>query len=152
MPSRRLHAGLPAIDRSNAEPKVLDGCRHVLNGFGAAGGVGSFWQSGSSKANLPLTSMHFAPLVLVIIFPANYAAERTRESVKYYYRLRFPNDENEWRGHIASASAFSTARSWAAFGENRLGASQLLPAGNPGANLGVDQRSGDGLGLPISSA
>ncbi len=25
-----------------------------------------------------------------------YAAERARESYKYYYVLRFPHDENEW--------------------------------------------------------
>jgi hypothetical protein len=32
-----------------------------------------------------------------------YAAERTREGVKYYYALRFPNDENEWaRPHRVS--------------------------------------------------
>ena len=47
-----------------------------------------------------------------------WAAERTRESVKYYYAIRFPNDENEWaRPHRLSPVYHRTQELGAVFGE-----------------------------------
>jgi 4-methylaminobutanoate oxidase (formaldehyde-forming) len=47
-----------------------------------------------------------------------YAAERTREGVKYYYRLRFPHDEAEWaRPHRLSPVHYRLQELGAVFGE-----------------------------------
>ncbi|MEO8356505.1 MAG: glycine cleavage T C-terminal barrel domain-containing protein [Chloroflexota bacterium] len=47
-----------------------------------------------------------------------YAAARTREGVKYYYALRFPNDENEWaRPHRVSPVHYRLQELGAVFGE-----------------------------------
>jgi 4-methylaminobutanoate oxidase (formaldehyde-forming) len=47
-----------------------------------------------------------------------YAAERTREGVKYYYRLKFPHDESEWaRPHRVSPVHYRLQEMGAVFGE-----------------------------------
>jgi len=47
-----------------------------------------------------------------------YAVERTRECVKYYYRLKFPHDENEWaRPFRVSPVHFRLQELGAVFGE-----------------------------------
>ena len=47
-----------------------------------------------------------------------YAAERTREAVKYYYRLKFPHDESEWaRPHRISPVHYRLQEMGAVFGE-----------------------------------
>lgn len=68
-----------------------------LNGFGAAGGVGkvlSEWII-AGEPSLDLYSFRATRFGNYFSSPT-YAAERTRESVKYYYKLKFPHDENEW--------------------------------------------------------
>ena len=71
-----------------------------------------------------------------------YAAERTREGVKYYYRLRFPNDENEWaRPHRVSPVHSRLQEHGAVFGE-KFGWERVnfFQPGQPWRRAGTDQR------------
>ncbi|HEX8990065.1 MAG TPA: glycine cleavage T C-terminal barrel domain-containing protein, partial [Anaerolineales bacterium] len=71
-----------------------------------------------------------------------YAAERTREGVKYYYRLRFPNDENEWaRPHRVSPVHSRLQELGAVFGE-KFGWERVnfFQPGQPWRRAGADQR------------
>src|SRR3989304_3887313 len=67
-----------------------------LNGYGGAGGVGKLlaeWIIGGE----PTMDVYAYKATRFGNYYADprYACERTRESVKYYYRLRFPTDEFE---------------------------------------------------------
>jgi 4-methylaminobutanoate oxidase (formaldehyde-forming) len=118
-------------------------CGMSLNGFGAAGGVGRL---------LSEWIIDGAPTLDIYSFRATrfgnyyaspfYAAERTRECVKYYYRLRFPNDEYEWaRPHRVSPVHYRLQEQGAAFGE-KFGwerTNYVLP-GKPSRRMGEDQR------------
>ena len=71
-----------------------------------------------------------------------WAAERTRESVKYYYAIRFPNDENEWaRPHRMSPVYHRTQELGAAFGE-KFGWERVLyyQPNKPWRRAGADQK------------
>jgi len=72
-------------------------CGMSLNGFGVAGGVGQLLTEWIIEGEPSLDVYAFRATRFGNYY-ANpyYAAERTRECVKYYYRLRFPNDEYEW--------------------------------------------------------
>jgi glycine cleavage system T protein len=114
-----------------------------LNGYGGAGGVGKLmaeWIIGGE------------PTMDVYAYKATrfgdyysdpiYAAERTRESVKYYYRLRFPNDELEWaRPHRVSPVHSRLQELGAVFGE-KFGWERVnyFQPGKPWRRMGEDQR------------
>jgi len=68
-----------------------------LNGYGGAGGIGKLMAEWIVEGE-PSLDVYAYRATRFGNYYANpeYAAERTREGVKYYYRLRFPNDENEW--------------------------------------------------------
>jgi 4-methylaminobutanoate oxidase (formaldehyde-forming) len=71
-----------------------------------------------------------------------YAAERTREGVKYYYAMRFPNDENEWaRPHRVSPVHYRLQELGAVFGE-KFGWERVLyfDKGRSWRRAGADQR------------
>jgi 4-methylaminobutanoate oxidase (formaldehyde-forming) len=71
-----------------------------------------------------------------------YAAERTRESVKYYYAIRFPNDENEWaRPHRVSPVHYRLQELGAVFGE-KFGWERVLyfDPNKPWRRAGADQK------------
>jgi glycine cleavage system aminomethyltransferase T len=71
-----------------------------------------------------------------------YAAERTREGVKYYYRLKFPHDENEWaRPHRISPLHYRLQEQGAVFGE-KFGWERVnyFQPGQPWRRAGEDQR------------
>ena len=114
-----------------------------LNGYGGAGGVGKLlaeWIIGGE------------PTMDVYAYKATrfsnyyddpqYACERTRESVKYYYRLRFPNDEFEWaRPHRISPVYYRQLEMGAVFGE-KFGWERVnyYDPGKPSRRMGEDQR------------
>jgi glycine cleavage system T protein len=114
-----------------------------LNGYGGAGGVGKLmaeWIIGGE------------PTMDVYAYKATrfgnyysdpvYAAERTRESVKYYYRLRFPNDEHEWaRPHRVSPVHSRLQELGAVFGE-KFGWERVnyFTPDRPWRRMGEDQR------------
>jgi 4-methylaminobutanoate oxidase (formaldehyde-forming) len=71
-----------------------------------------------------------------------YAAQRTREGVKYYYRLKFPHDENEWaRPHRVSPVHYRLQEMGAVFGE-KFGWERVnyFQPGQPWRRAGEDQR------------
>jgi 4-methylaminobutanoate oxidase (formaldehyde-forming) len=94
-------------------------CGMSLNGYGGAGGVGKLMAewivTGEPDQDIyAFRSTRFGSYYA----QTDYAAERTRECVKYYYRLRFPNDEYEWaRPHRTSPLHFRVQEYGAVFGE-----------------------------------
>ena len=118
-----------------------------LNGYGGAGGVGKLmaeWIIGGE------------PTMDVYAYKATrfsnyyddplYACERTRESVKYYYRLRFPNDEFELaRPHRISPVYHRELEMGAVFGE-KFGWERVnyYDPGKTSRRMGEDQRAWGG--------
>lgn len=118
-----------------------------LNGYGGAGGVGKLmaeWIIGGE------------PTMDVYAYKATrfgkyysdpqYACERTRECVKYYYRLRFPHDEFEWaRPHRLSPLHHRLQEEGAVFGE-KFGWERVnyVQPGKPWRRMGEDQRKWGG--------
>ncbi len=114
-----------------------------LHGYGGAGGIGKLmaeWIIGGE------------PTMDVYAYKATrfsnnysdpeYAAERTRECVKYYYRLRFPHDEPEWaRPHRVGPVHHRLQELGAVFGE-KFGWERVnyFQPGQPWRRMGEDQR------------
>lgn len=75
---------------------VATGLSHT--GFGAGGAIGQVLAEWLVNGEPPydVTELNVRRFGGVYEDLA-YAAERARESYKYYYVLRFPHDENEWR-------------------------------------------------------
>jgi glycine cleavage system T protein len=114
-----------------------------LNGYGGAGGIGKLlaeWIIGGE----PTMDMYGYKATRFGNYYSNpeYACERTRESVKYYYRLKFPNDEPEWaRPHRVSPVHYRLLELGAVFGE-KFGWERVnyLDPGKPSRRMGEDQR------------
>jgi glycine cleavage system T protein len=114
-----------------------------LNGYGGAGGIGKLMAEWIIAGESPLDvyayrATRFGPYYS----NPEYAAERTREGVKYYYRLRFPNDENEWaRPHRISPVHYRLQEMGAVFGE-KFGWERVnyFEPGKPWRRAGADQR------------
>ena len=114
-----------------------------LNGFGGAGGLGQLlteWiiEGEPGRDIYGFRSSRFGEYYS---HPA-YTIERTRECVKYYYRLRFPNDEYEWaRPYRMSALHTRLQDLGAVFGE-KFGWERVLymQPGKPWRLAGEDQR------------
>ena len=90
-----------------------------LNGFGGAGGMGKLMAEWIVAGEPPLDVYGFRATRFGNYFSSpHYAAERTRESVRYYYRLYFPHDEREWaRPHRLSSVHSRLQDLGAVFGE-----------------------------------
>ncbi len=114
-----------------------------LNGYGGAGGIGKLMAEWI-VAGEPTLDVYAYRATRFGNYYANpeYAAERTREGVKYYYRLRFPNDENEWaRPHRISPVHYRLQEMGAVFGE-KFGWERVnyFEPGQPWKRSGADQR------------
>jgi 4-methylaminobutanoate oxidase (formaldehyde-forming) len=114
-----------------------------LNGYGGAGGIGKLMAEWIVEGE-PSLDVYAYKATRFGNYYANpeYAAERTREGVKYYYRLRFPNDENEWaRPHRLSPVHHRLQEMGAVFGEKfaweRV---NYFDPGKPWRRAGADQR------------
>jgi len=72
-------------------------CGMSLNGYGGAGGIGKLMAEWivTGEPSLDIYAFRATRFGNYYANPY-YATERTREGVKYYYRLKFPHDENEW--------------------------------------------------------
>ncbi len=90
-----------------------------LNGFGGAGGMGKLMAEWIVTGEPSLDVYGFRATRFGNYFDSpTYAAERTRESVRYYYRLKFPNDERELaRPHRLSPLHSRLQEQGAVFGE-----------------------------------
>ncbi len=90
-----------------------------LNGYGGAGGMGKLMAEWIVEGEASMDVYAFRATRFGNYFSdPEWVAERTRESVKYYYALRFPNDENEWaRPHRVSPVHYRLQELGAVFGE-----------------------------------
>jgi glycine cleavage system T protein len=114
-----------------------------LNGYGGAGGIGKLMAEWIVEGEPSLDVYAFRSTRFGDYYASPYyAAERTREGVKYYYRLRFPNDENEWaRPHRVSPVHSRCQELGAVFGE-KFGWERVnyFQPGQPFRRAGADQR------------
>jgi glycine cleavage system T protein len=114
-----------------------------LNGYGGAGGMGKLMAEWIVEGEAPQDVYAYRATRFGNYFSnPEYAAERTRESVKYYYAIRFPNDENEWaRPHRVSPVHYRLQELGAVFGE-KFGWERVLyfSPGKPWRRAGADQR------------
>jgi 4-methylaminobutanoate oxidase (formaldehyde-forming) len=112
-------------------------------GFGAGGAIGHILAEWLVDGEPPydvteLSARRFGP----VYEDRAYAAERARESYKYYYTLRYPHDENEWaRARRLGPLDARLAESGAVFGEkNGWERVNYFEPGAPGRRAGADQR------------
>jgi 4-methylaminobutanoate oxidase (formaldehyde-forming) len=112
-------------------------------GFGAGGAIGHILAEWLVNGEPPydvteLSARRFGP----VYEDRAYAAERARESYKYYYTLRYPHDENEWaRSRRLGPLDERLAESGAVFGEkNGWERVNYFEPGAPGRRAGADQR------------
>ncbi len=114
-----------------------------LNGYGGAGGIGKLIAEWIIGGEAPLDVYAYKATRFGNYYAdPEYAAERTREGVKYYYRLKFPNDENEWaRPHRVSPVHYRLQEMGAVFGE-KFGWERVnyFDPGSPWRRMGADQR------------
>ena len=120
---------------------VAAGLSHT--GFGAGGAIGHVIADWLVDGEPPydVTEMNvrrFGP----VYADRAYAAERARESYKYYYTLRYPHDENEWaRGRRLSPLDARLGEAGAVFGEkNGWERANYFVPGARGRRAGADQR------------
>jgi len=114
-----------------------------LNGFGGAGGIGKLLAEWIVEGE-PSQDIYAFRATRFGNYYANpdYATERTREGVKYYYKLRFPHDENEWaRPHRLSPLHHRLQELGAVFGE-KYGWERVnyVQPDKPWRRMGADQR------------
>ncbi len=114
-----------------------------LNGYGGAGGIGKLMAEWIVEGEPSLDVYAYRATRFGNYYSnPEYAAERTREGVKYYYRLHFPNDENEWaRPHRLSPVHYRLQEMGAVFGE-KFGWERVnyFEPGKPWRRAGADQR------------
>jgi glycine cleavage system T protein len=114
-----------------------------LNGYGGAGGMGKVLAEWiiEGEPSLDIFGFHAWRFGRYYSDPS-YAAERTREGVKYYYLLRYPNDENEWaRPHRVSPVHGRLQELGAVFGEkNGWERVNYFQPGKPWKRMGAEQR------------
>jgi glycine cleavage system aminomethyltransferase T/glycine/D-amino acid oxidase-like deaminating enzyme len=120
---------------------VAAGLSHT--GFGAGGAIGHIIADWLVDGEPPydvteLNVRRFGP----VYEDRAYAAERARESYRYYYMLRYPHDENEWaRARRLSPLDARLAATGAVFGEkNGWERPNYFVPGAAGRRAGTDQR------------
>jgi len=114
-----------------------------LNGYGGAGGMGKLLAEWIIEGEVPMDVYGYRATRFGNYYSDPvYAAERTKESVKYYYRLRFPHDEHEWaRPHRVSPVHYRLLEKGAIFGE-KFGWERVnyFQPGKESRRMGEDQR------------
>ncbi len=114
-----------------------------LNGYGGAGGIGKLLAEWIIDGEAPMDVYAYRATRFGNYYSDPvYAAERTKECVKYYYRLRFPHDEHEWaRPHRVSPVHYRLLECGAVFGE-KFGWERVnyFEPGKPSRRMGEDQR------------
>jgi len=114
-----------------------------LQGYGGAGGMGKVlaeWMI-EGEPSLDIFGFHAWRFGQSYADPS-FAAERTREGVKYYYLLRYPHDENEWARPRRVSSVYGRCQELGAvFGEkNSWERVNYFEPGKPWRRAGADQR------------
>ncbi len=135
--SRPLLGPVPGV------PNFWAACGLSHTGFGAGGAIGeiiAIWiVNGEPPYDVTeLNVRRFGPLMQ----DRPYAAERARESYKYYYVLRYPHDENEWARPRRLSPLHSRLEALGAvFGEkNGWERANYFAPGQPGRRMGAEQK------------
>ncbi|MFN8411323.1 MAG: FAD-dependent oxidoreductase [Anaerolineales bacterium] len=114
-----------------------------LNGYGGAGGMGKLMAEWIIDGEAPMDVYGYRATRFGNYYnDPVYAAERTVESVKYYYRMKFPHDEHESaRPHRVSPVHFRLMEHGAVFGE-KYGWERVnyFQPGKESRRMGEDQR------------
>ncbi|MBL8101880.1 MAG: FAD-dependent oxidoreductase [Anaerolineales bacterium] len=114
-----------------------------LNGYGGAGGMGKLMAEWIIEGEAPMDVYGYRATRFGNYYSDfKYAADRTCESVKYYYRLRFPHDEHETaRPHRVSPLHYRLLENGAVFGE-KFGWERVnyFDPGKESRRMGEDQR------------
>ena len=114
-----------------------------LNGYGGAGGMGKLLAEWIVEGEAPMDVYGYRATRFGNYYSNPvYAAERTVESVKYYYRMKFPHDEHESaRPHRVSPVHFRLMENGAVFGE-KFGWERVnyFEPGKESRRMGEDQR------------
>jgi len=120
---------------------VAAGLSHT--GFGAGGAIGRIMADWLVDGEPPhdVTELNVRRFGRIYEDRA-YAAERARESYRYYYMLRYPHDENEWaRERRLSPLDARLREAGAVFGEkNGWERANYFVPGTSGRRAGTDQR------------
>lgn len=114
-----------------------------LNGYGGAGGIGKLMAEWIVEGEPSLDVYAFRAHRFGNYYSSPfYATERTREGVKYYYRLRFPNDENEWARPFRVSPVYSRCQEMGAVFGEKFGWERVnfFQPGKPWRRAGADQR------------
>lgn len=133
----------PLVGPVPGRPGFFVACGLSHTGFGAGGALGDIvaqWiVNGEPDSNVSeLNVRRFGP----IYEDRAYAAERARESYKYYYELRYPHDENEWaRSRRLSPLDGRLLALGGVFGEkNGWERVNYFEPGQPGRRAGAEQK------------
>lgn len=114
-----------------------------LNGYGGAGGMGKLMAEWIIEGEAPMDVYGYRATRFGNYYSdPYYAAERTQECVKYYYRMKFPHDEHESaRPHRVSPVHFRLMENGAVFGE-KFGWERVnyFQPGKESRRMGEDQR------------
>jgi glycine cleavage system aminomethyltransferase T/glycine/D-amino acid oxidase-like deaminating enzyme len=115
-----------------------------LNGFGAAGGLGRALAGAIVEGDPGLDLTAYRPWRFGRVHEdARWVAELARETYRYYYRLRYPFDQDEWgrpkrtsplHGRLQEAGAvFQVKHGWER--------AERFEPGHPWRRAGADQRA-----------
>ncbi|HLB46035.1 MAG TPA: FAD-dependent oxidoreductase [Anaerolineales bacterium] len=118
-------------------------CGLSHTGFGAGGAIGEIIANWIVNGEPPydVTEMNvrrFGPNME----DKAYAAERARESYRYYYVLRYPHDENEWARPQRLSPLHSRLESLGAVLGEKNGWERVnyFDPGSPGRRMGAEQK------------
>ena len=118
-------------------------CGMSLNGYGGAGGIGKLMAEWIVEGE-PSLDIYAFKATRFGSYYANpyYATERTRECVKYYYRLKFPHDENEWARPFRTSPIHSRLQELGAVFGEKYGweRANYFEPGKLWKTMGADQR------------
>jgi len=112
-----------------------------LNGYGGAGGMGKLMAEWIIDGEAPIDVYGYRATRFGNYYSDfNYAAERTVEAVKYYYRMKFPHDESEaGRPYRTSPVHYRLVENGAVFGE-KFGWERVNYYDKESRRMGEDQR------------
>jgi 4-methylaminobutanoate oxidase (formaldehyde-forming) len=134
----------PLLGPTPGVPGLWTAAGLSLNGFGGAGGLGESlaqWiTTGETELDLsPYRAWRFGAAYR----DPRYVAETAREAYRYYYRLRYPLDVDEWgRPHRTSALHTRVQDLGGVFGaKNGWERADYFEPGRPWRRAGADQRA-----------
>jgi 4-methylaminobutanoate oxidase (formaldehyde-forming) len=115
-----------------------------LNGFGAAGGLGRALAGWITAGDPGLDLTAYRPWRFGRVHEdAGWVAELARETYRYYYRLRYPFDQDEWGRPKRTSALHSRLQEAGAVFQAKHGweRAERIEPGRPWRRAGADQRA-----------